>query len=750
MAELSSLDPLPLVRGTSGDDTLYVSNRSDISALSGNDRIEIDGYGPDFSVNGGKGFDTLGIYEEHTLGAVYRFNSLVSVEKLEFHGSFDTYLAAFVQYSVPDGATGQVNIKLPGEISGSICDDESLIVNATGGMNNASVISLPKIVFTTSNPDWPVESQRFEEIILRADDDQDYTFRANSTIADQHVRQTLIGAGGNDTLIGSAGDDNLIDHGGTATQMLGGDGDDYMLLDFGRTAEPPTISGTINGGRGYDTLALQSPVVFTGNLQSTEEVDILSTMTLNGSLGKIEKLVLGQYEGYPFVGWHSADLYLTNAVELPRQLHLSGDGTIYVSGASQFDASHWIIDPDDDYPSQHLAIQIAGTAGDDRLIGSNTRLSFDPYDYLRYGDWFHATLGNDVIDGGTSLDLLDFDDATFSSGITLNLGTAAVQDIAPGATLSVRNIEEVTGTSFNDTITAAAFENTIHGGGGNDVLKARAGTGTLFGPQELPVGDTLFGDGGRDRLIGSTAGDKLYGGNGSDTLIGVSASSETGGDFMSGGDGDDRLVGSTAHDTIYGDAGDDVLLGSYGEAIASGDYLSGGDGNDRLTGSLASDTLDGGAGDDILIGRGGDGISAGDTLYGGDGDDLLVGGIGSDSFYTGAGEDHIRFNAIPTQQVFVDKVWWDSEGLDRIELSRATFTAFAKSGALSADAFYTGAGVTAAHDETDRILYDTTSGMLFYDADGNGTVRGAIPIARFYPVDGLVPVLEASDFLIVA
>ena len=35
--------------------------------------------------------------------------------------------------------------------------------------------------------------------------------------------------------------------------------------------------------------------------------------------------------------------------------------------------------------------------------------------------------------------------------------------------------------------------------------------------------------------------------------------------------------------------------------------------------------------------------------------------------------------------------------------------------ALSAEQFHSGAGATAAHDASDRIVYDTASGALYYD-----------------------------------
>ena len=53
---------------------------------------------------------------------------------------------------------------------------------------------------------------------------------------------------------------------------------------------------------------------------------------------------------------------------------------------------------------------------------------------------------------------------------------------------------------------------------------------------------------------------------------------------------------------------------------------------------------------------------------------------------------------------------------DRILLDDAVFTGLAP-GALAAAAFRYGA---SAQDADDRIIYDPTTGNLFFDADGNG------------------------------
>ena len=142
-----------------------------------------------------------------------------------------------------------------------------------------------------------------------------------------------------------------------------------------------------------------------------------------------------------------------------------------------------------------------------------------------------------------------------------------------------------------------------------------------------------------------------------------------------------------------------------------------------------------------------DGNKGDDTLLGGGGADTLIGGMGADTLTGGDGADHFRFNAPLKLGAPVDTITdFSAAQGDLFEFSKAVFRGLGSVvGGLSADQFWTTAGIPAAHDATDRILYDTTSGTIWYDADGTGKAV-AMPIAV---VQGH-PVLDASDFLIVA
>jgi len=161
------------------------------------------------------------------------------------------------------------------------------------------------------------------------------------------------------------------------------------------------------------------------------------------------------------------------------------------------------------------------------------------------------------------------------------------------------------------------------------------------------------------------------------------------------------LMGTTGADTINGTTGNDVIIG-----LAGRDIIRGNAGNDRI---------DGGAGSDKL---------AGNT-----GADILTGGMGKDIFifdapFLGAVDVITDFSPID----------------DTIHLDDAIFSSLL-AGKLSAAAFHIG---TAAHDATDRIIYDSQTGALYYDADG----IGGSSAQQFAQLTGSLALTHA-DFLVI-
>ncbi|EXI64206.1 MAG: Cyclolysin [Candidatus Accumulibacter adjunctus] len=111
------------------------------------------------------------------------------------------------------------------------------------------------------------------------------------------------------------------------------------------------------------------------------------------------------------------------------------------------------------------------------------------------------------------------------------------------------------------------------------------------------------------------------------------------------------------------------------------------------------------------------GNNGGDTLNGNLGNDTLTGGLGNDLLTGGSGADIFRFDAALNSSTNLDTITDFIVPDDTIQLENAVFTSLPTTGALSAGSFVVG---TAALDANDYVLYDSSTGGLFYDADGNG------------------------------
>ena len=247
-------------------------------------------------------------------------------------------------------------------------------------------------------------------------------------------------------------------------------------------------------------------------------------------------------------------------------------------------------------------------------------------------------------------------------------------------------------------------------------------------PTPVPTpepGSTITGSASSEVLTGTAGNDIIKGLGGNDTLDG-----KAGADVMTGGSGNDTYIVDHVGDVVIEAPGDkaDTILASVSYTMSAsvermsltGTAALSGTGNSLsniITGNAGANKIDGGAGNDILSGR--------------EGLDILTGGSGKDAFVfdtrPGAGN--------------VDTILDFSVADDTIRLDNGVFTALAKTGALAAGGFYKG---LAAHDADDRILYDSASGALSYDADGTG----GIAAVKFAQVAKDLK-LTAADFLVI-
>jgi serralysin len=141
-------------------------------------------------------------------------------------------------------------------------------------------------------------------------------------------------------------------------------------------------------------------------------------------------------------------------------------------------------------------------------------------------------------------------------------------------------------------------------------------------------------------------------------------------------------------------------------------------GTQSLTGTSASETLVGTSGNDTISGLGGSdtlsGNAGADIIDGGTGNDYINGGLGADVLTGGSGYDAFVFDVAASSGI--DRIMDFSHFSDTIRVENAVFTALPV-GQLLSGSFYSGA---AAHDATDRIIYNPATGALTYDPDGTG------------------------------
>ncbi len=251
-----------------------------------------------------------------------------------------------------------------------------------------------------------------------------------------------------------------------------------------------------------------------------------------------------------------------------------------------------------------------------------------------------------------------------------------------------------------------------------------SGTGTYSMSAKVVTSLNLTGDANGNLLTGAGYDDILSGLAGNDVLIGNAGSDILDGgigmDYMEGGLGNDIYTVDNTLDMVVETSsagGTDWVKASVSHALGAntenltltGTAAINGTGNtlaNVIEGNAAANVLSGGAGNDVLMGGGGN--------------DTLVGGSGSDSFV---------FKVAPNASSNLETVIDFQSGLDKIQLSRSVFTALGTASAtLTQGQFWSGAGVVTGHDADDRVLYNTTTGALYYDADGSGSVA-AVQIA---------------------
>ncbi len=484
--------------------------------------------------------------------------------------------------------------------------------------------------------------------------------------------------------------------------------------DENQTITGNFLANTLTGGEGNDTISgLQSNDTIRGNGGND---------TINGGADD-DNIDAGAGDDVILISGSEADSDTmvgglgTDTVRITGSADAVLAGTSQMTGIEAFDGSSRSLRGTDSantfnfsaYTLSNL-VGILALGGNDTVIGS---------------------VGADTINGGSGTDSLDGGAGNDTIQVA---GTEAQSDTMVGGdgidTLLITGSSDLT---LNGTSTITGFE-TLNGGSRSILGTSSANIFDLSIFTTVTNLDGVEGLGGNDTLTGSNSADRLDGGSGNDTVR--------------GGGGDDTIVVRTNEalgDTIDGGAGtaDRILVDGSSSAtltntglITGIERLEGGGG--AIAGTSSADMLD--FSSMAVSGISSiQGLDGADTIKGGTGADVLSGGLGNDTLTGGGGQDTFLFDSALTSNV--DTIADFNASNETIRLDQDIFTTLS-TGTLSAAAFFAGA---AAHDSSDRIIYNSANGNLYYDRDGTGSASAV----QFAHLNGTVT-LSNTNFTVVS
>jgi Ca2+-binding RTX toxin-like protein len=592
----------------------------------------------------------------------------------------------------------------------------------------------------------------------------------NDSLVGTPGTDTIEGLAGNDTLDGNGGSDFL--NGGTGNDRYRVDGGDTLADAGGIDTVESTVSWTLAAG--FENLTLTGVAVTSGSGNSQDNVitgnsaanwlrglggdDTVSggagNDTINMSFGSA-----ASYGNDVIDGGSGVDtLDFGDAARTAVRVDLaagtaSGGGTGGAGSASLSGIEN-----------------VNGSAFDDRITGNAA------------ANFLFGYLGNDTLDGGDGADRLDGDLGNDTYIVTAGdvIGDAGGIDHVISNTSwtlqdGLENLTIITDEPFAEG-EGNGLDNQLRGVGDDIRLYGRAGDDRLQAESRFSI---LEGNEGNDTLVGGRGGfDNMFGGEGNDLLDDrlddIPAAFSEGGANFDGGAGDDTIFSGAADDLIQlsGDYGRDSIDGGAGRDsvsfqsaesavvvnLAAGTAGSatvirvenayGGTFDDHITGNGGANVLSGAPffgsafapdGNDTLFG-----LAGHDTLLGGNGNDWLQGGTWSDTLTGGAGADSFVWAEAGSNQV--DRVTDFTPGLDELLFENATLTALGDEGAWAPgdERFHSAPGATSGHDADDRLVYNNSTGSLYYDPDGSGSAAAQI-VAVFQSA----PAITASDITVI-
>ncbi len=506
----------------------------------------------------------------------------------------------------------------------------------------------------------------------------------DDTLSGTDENDTLNGLAGNDTLNGGEGDD-ILDGGIGADLMEGANGNDTYIVDnIGDLIEETAP----NDSNSFDTVESSITWVLGENL---EKLVLTGNAAINGTGNDLGNLIYGNSANNSLFAGFGDDL-LDGGAGADRMEGGNGSDTYIVDniGDQVIESSNPYYDTDT------IESSISWTLGSnlERLVltgnaaingtgnGLNNGLTGNDANNSLFGgagdDGLVGGGGSDILDGGDGNDTYYISDNTdtiiegvnggidtVNSSVTWTLGTNVealylIGDAAINGTGNALN-NSIQGNDASNTLNGGDGDDDLTGGGGNDILNGGNGN-DLY----LIYNDYIYSD-ANDTIVEDA--------NGGTDLV-LSAASWT-------------LSANVENLTLYALSSLDTMYGIGNEL------------NNEIRGDYSLDTLIGKAGNDILMSGAGN-----DTLIGGKGSDTLTGGTGADRFLR-----KYSTTAIDTITDF-------QVGEDLLGFSASGFGGGLAGGAVLNETQFTIG--SAAADSSDRFIYNSATGGLFFDADGIG------------------------------
>ena len=532
-----------LVDGGAGNDTLTGGEYLETTIVAPADGLADDIFGAGISISGdafivGAPLDDTGANTNQGAAYVYRFNGTTWVEEAKLTAddgadsdifgksvsiSGNVALAGANSHDVNGIDDGAVYVY---RFNGSTWTQEARLTASDGGAGDRFGISV------SVSDNIAIVGAHSDDLTAGSDAGSAYIYRYNGTtwVEDQKLTASdaaasdgfgeSVSISGNVAIVSSKGDDHAGGNFDGAVYVYRFDGTSWgeeakliandAVADMG-FGQQVSISGDVAvvGALSPDGTVSSAYVFRYDGTNWAQEAKLFGSDSVSGdSFGsKVSisgnTIVVGATLDDTGAGSDSGSAYVfkfdgTSWVEVNKLTASDSTTADHFGSAVAIDGDQIAIGADMDATAQSGGAYVfENLSGDDQLIGGAG------------DDVLIGGAGNDVLDGGADVDTADFSIA--AAAVTVDLAAGTASDGHGGAD-TLANVENVTGSVYDDALTGdgadnvlvgAAGDDMLAGGGGNDVLDGGAGLRHRFLRRRHWCGDGVAGHqratGGRRR-----------------------------------------------------------------------------------------------------------------------------------------------------------------------------------------------------------------------------------------------------------